>query len=117
MEEAKFVLSADRSKILANGTDLSFITVRVVDQADVTAPRANDRIEFTIDGPGKIVATDNGDPTDFEPFPSATRNAFNGLALVIVRSKPGTVGTIRLSAKSGALQGASLPLQSVRPEE
>jgi beta-galactosidase len=111
---ARLVLSADRSKILADGTDLSFITARVVDQAGIPAPRANDRIEFAIDGSGEIVATDNGDPTDFEPFPSAARNACNGLALVIVRSKPGTAGTIRLSAKSGALEGASLSLQSVR---
>lgn len=111
---ARLVLSADRPKILADGTDLCFITARVVDQAGIPAPRANDRIEFTIHGSGEIVATDNGDPTDFEPFPSAARNAFNGLALVIVRSKPGTAGTIRLSAKSGALQGASLSLESMR---
>ena len=110
---ARLVLSADRSKILADGTDLSFVTVRVVDQAGVPAPRANDRIQFMIEGPGEIVATDNGDPTDFESFPSATRNAFNGLALVIVRSKTGRAGTIRLSAKSGALQGGSILLQSM----
>jgi beta-galactosidase len=110
---ARLVLSADRSKILADGTDLSFITVRVVDQAGIPAPRAKDRIQFTVDGPGEIVATDNGDPTDFEPFPSPARNAFNGLALVVVRSQAGKAGTVRLSAKSGTLQGGSLSLQSV----
>jgi beta-galactosidase len=110
---ARLVLSTDRAKILPDGTDLSFVTVRVVDQAGILAPRANDRIQFTIDGPGEIVATDNGDPTDFEPFPSATRSAFNGRALVVVQSHAGRPGTIRLSAKSGALESASLPLQSM----
>jgi beta-galactosidase len=110
---ARLVLSADRSKIRADGADLSFVTVRVVDQSGIMAPRAKDRIQFAIDGPGEIVATDNGDPTDFEPFPSPSRNAFNGLALVVVRAQAGTAGTIRLSAKSGALQGGSLSLQSL----
>ena len=107
------VLTADRAKILADGTDISFVTVRVVDQAGIPAPRANDRVQFTIDGPGEIVTTDNGDPTDFEPFPSAARSAFNGRALVVVRSRAGRAGTIRLTAKSGTLQSASLPLQSI----
>ena len=71
--------------ISADGADLSFVTVRVVDSAGVPAPRANNRIRFTIDGPGEIVATDNGDPTSFMPFQSHEREAFNGLALAIVK--------------------------------
>jgi beta-galactosidase len=110
---AKLVLSADRSKFRADGTDLSFITVRVVDAAGVPAARANDRIKFTIDGPGEIAATDNGDPTSFEPFASTERNAFNGQALVVVRTHAGRPGTIRVSAESGTLQRGSLTLQSV----
>jgi beta-galactosidase len=110
---AKLVLSADRSSIRADGTDLSFITVRVVDAAGNTAPRANEAIQFTIDGPGEIVATDNGDPTSFEPFPSTRRNAFNGKALVVVRSYAGKPGTIRVSAESGILQRGSVTLQTL----
>ena len=110
---AKLALSADRSKVLADGTDLSFITVHVVDAAGFTAPAANDHIRFTIDGPGEIVATDNGDPTSFERFPAPERNAFNGQALVVVRTLAGRPGTIRVSAQSGTLQGASVTLQSL----
>jgi beta-galactosidase len=79
----------DRATIRADGRDLSFITVRVVDRNGELAPRANDRIRFSIQGSGEIVATDNGDPTSFVPFPSHEREAFNGLALVIVRAKAG----------------------------
>jgi beta-galactosidase len=71
-----------------DGLDLSFVTVRVADNG-LTAPRANNPIKFTIEGPGEIVATDKGDPTNLEPFSTPEREAFNGLALVIVRAKPG----------------------------
>ncbi|MNU01823.1 hypothetical protein D3C72_2453410 [compost metagenome] len=58
------------------------------------------------------MATDNGDPTSFVPFPSAERPAFNGLALVIVRGKPGQRGAITVRAESPSLQGASVTLQA-----
>ena len=109
---ARLELSADRSGIRGDGLDLSFVTARVLDRAGVAVPRANDRIQFKIDGPGEIVATDNGDPTSFEPFQAPERTAFNGLALVIVRAKLGQRGKIVLSAESGALKSASLTLQS-----
>ncbi len=64
----------------ADGRDLSFVTVRVVDAEGRLAPRATNLRSFDIDGPGEIVATDNGDPTSFVPFPSPERHAFNGLA-------------------------------------
>jgi hypothetical protein len=93
----------DRAAIRADGRDLSFVTVRVVDVAGVVVPGASHRIKFTVDGPGEIVATDNGDPTSFEPFPSPERNAFSGLCLAIVRAKAGQPGRIRVTAFSEGL--------------
>jgi beta-galactosidase len=113
---ARLEATPDRAMILDDGRDLSFVTVRVADRNGETAPRADNRIAFTVEGPGEIVATDNGDPTSFEPFPSTERNAFNGLCLVIVRAKPGRTGMIRLKAESGALQGASVTLRSAPGE-
>jgi beta-galactosidase len=77
-------------------------------------PRANDKIRFTIQGPGEIVATDNGDPTSFEPFQSPERRAFNGLALAIVRAVRGTRGTIRVSASAPGLQPAATEIRVAR---
>jgi beta-galactosidase len=111
---ARLALSADRTNIRNDVLDLSFITVRLVDKAGITVPRADDSITFTIDGPGEILATDNGDATSFEPFQAHERKAFGGLALVIVRATPGQAGTIRLSAESGSLERASVTLRSVR---
>jgi beta-galactosidase len=103
----------DRVQIDADGRDLSFITVRITDKDGLTAPRADNPVTFTIEGPGEIVATDNGDPTSFDSFQSPTRKAFNGLALVVVRAKPGKPGAITLHAQSGALKGATIVLKSV----
>jgi beta-galactosidase len=67
-------------------------------------PRSDNHLRFEISGPGEIVATDNGDATDHTSFQSKTRNAYNGLALVIVRSKVGGSGPITLKASSDGLQ-------------
>ncbi|MFL5746861.1 MAG: beta-galactosidase GalB [Niastella sp.] len=103
---AKLQLQADRSLVKANGTDLSFITLQVTDAHGVLAPEASDLIAFSISGPGEIVATDNGDAANLAPFPSKTRNAFKGLALVIVRAKKGTPGIITITATAKGLTPA-----------
>jgi len=108
---ARLTLVADRSKIAADGKDLSFITVTVVDKNGLPVPRSKNHIHFTIAGPGEIVATDNGDATSFESFQAPDRNAYNGLALVIVRAKPGQMGTISLTAESQDLESAAIKIK------
>jgi beta-galactosidase len=103
--------SADRDRIATDGKDLSFITVRVADKNGLTVPRANNSIKFEINGPGEIVATDNGDPANLVPFPSHERGAFSGLALVIVRSKPGGTGAITVTATSPGLMHAQVTVR------
>jgi beta-galactosidase len=103
---------ADRSTIAADGQDLSFITVRVTDANGVTAPRADQRIRFTVEGAGELVATDNGDPTNLESFKSPERAAFNGLALAIVRAKPGQRGAITVRANAEGLRSTEVQLRS-----
>ena len=75
-------------------------------------PRANNRIHFDLEGPGEIVATDNGDPTSFESFQSHNRNAFNGLCLVIVRGKPGQAGKIKLTATAPGFRSGITSLET-----
>jgi beta-galactosidase len=78
-------------------------------------PRAENRIRFTVEGPGEIVATDNGDPTSFEPFPSPERKAFSGLVLAIVRAKTSQPGRIRLTATSQGLATATAVVATAAP--
>jgi beta-galactosidase len=108
----KLVLAADRSKVADDGRDLSFITVKVADRHGVLCPHADNHIRFEISGPGKIVATDNGDPTSFEPFQAPEHNAFNGLALVIVRAKAGQPGAFTVKAECPGLKSAAIRIES-----
>ncbi len=109
---AQLEATADRSEISADGKDLSFITVRIADQNGLTVPRSNNLIEFSIEGPGEIIATDNGDPTDMTPFPSYSRKAFNGLALAIIRSCPGQKGVIKVKAISSEVESTTIQIFS-----
>ena len=108
---AKLTLQADRAKIAADGQDLSFITVTVADKSGLPVPRSKNHIKFEIEGPGEIVATDNGDATSFESFQAPEHNAYNGLALVIVRAKAGQPGTITLKAESDGLKTATIRIE------
>jgi len=111
-EASRLQASADRNQIIANGKDLSFITVQITDKDGLMVPRANNPIEFSIEGPGEIVATDNGDSYNLESFASHQRAAFNGLALVIIRSESGKTGKISVKAKSIGLKETLIELQS-----
>ena len=111
---AALVASADRTVISPDGVDLSFVTVRVVDRDGVLVPRARNALRFTISGPGDIVATDNGDPTSFVPFQSHERDAFNGLALAIVRARKGQTGRITVTASADGLKPGVTVIRTVR---
>ena len=108
--QTKLMAEADRVTIQSDGYDLSFITIKVTDDNGLTVPQANDKIQFSIEGPGEIVATDNGDPTDMVAFPSTSRNAFGGLALVIVKAKG--KGVITLKAEAPGLKETKIVLKS-----
>lgn len=109
---AKLTIKADRNKITANGDDLSYITVTVADHDGLLVPRSHNRISFEISGPGEIVATDNGDATDLESFQATNKKAFNGLCLVVVRTKRGEKGTITVQATSAGLEPTEAVLES-----
>lgn len=108
----RLMASSDRNTLKADGKDLSFITVQIADKEGWMIPRTNNRIEFSIDGPGEIVATDNGDPSNMEAFSSSSRQAFNGMALVIIRSKAGQSGTIKIKMQSTGLKETRVELNS-----
>lgn len=97
-------LSPDRQTIKADGLDLSFVTVKIQDKNGLTVPRAKNRLSFSIEGPGEIVATDNGDATNLVSFASHQRAAFNGLALVIVKGLKGHTGKLKLTATAEGLE-------------
>ena len=108
---AQLLISADRKVINANGKDLTFITVKITDKNGLIVPDANNKVVFTIEGPGEIIATDNGDPASLVSFASNEREAYFGLLLAIVRS--GKAGIIKISAKSPGLKKATIEIKSI----
>jgi beta-galactosidase len=109
---AQLQLIADRKSIHADGHDLSYITLTVLDSKGVVVPQADNSITFSVSRQGEIVATDNGDPASLVPFPSKVRKAYSGLALVIVRSTAGIPGTMNVTATGAGLASTHINLET-----
>jgi beta-galactosidase len=99
---ARIILSADRQRIGGDGRDLVFVTGDIQDATGVIVPTADQHVSFTVSGPGRIVATDNGSSPDTTAFTSTSRRAFSGKVLAIVRST-GAAGRIVVNATSPGL--------------
>ncbi len=108
----QLITSADRKMINADGEDLSFITIKITDKNGLMVPDASNKVAFSIEGPGEIVATDNGDPASLVSFASKEREAYFGMLLVIVRSEKGVPGVIKVSASSPGLKSAVIEIKS-----
>jgi beta-galactosidase len=110
-EPAKIVLEADRSEIFADGKELAFVTVSVVDENGIVCPRADNLINFKVEGEGKVRAVGNGDPTSLESFVKPFRKAFNGKCMVLIQSSTHP-GSIKLIAKSDGLQPQEMAIRT-----
>jgi beta-galactosidase len=103
---ARLVLRPDRTSISADGHDLSYISVTVADRAGMQVPRADNLVHFELEGPGEIVAVDNGDATSHSPFQAHEMKAFNGLCLLIVRLQKGAAGSFTVNVRAEGLDPA-----------
>lgn len=110
---AKIKLTADRREILANGQDLSYITIEITDKDGVFQPNAANRLHFKIEGPGVIAGVDNADIKDFEQYVGNTRKAWHGRALVVIKSNH-QAGEIKLSVTSDGLEGKNIVIKSMQ---
>jgi len=104
-------LTADRSALVADNSDVAVVKVQVVDAQGRVVPTANNKIAFTLKGPAKLIGVGNGDPSSHEPDKASARSAFNGLAQAILQT---TVkkGKITLNANSPGLTPASATFTS-----
>ncbi|MGI4749727.1 MAG: beta-galactosidase GalB [Janthinobacterium lividum] len=112
-QPAKIELSADRPTIKADGKDLSFITVKILDAAGNVVPDADNLVSFKINGEAFIAGTDNGDPRDHNTLKNPDRKAFHGLALGIVQTKE-QAGQATFTATADGLPAASVTLQMIK---
>ncbi|GHV29433.1 beta-galactosidase [Bacteroidia bacterium] len=99
-------LSADRSSLEANGKDLAFITVKVVDKNGNLCPEASNSIRFKVNGAGSFRAAGNGDATNLEQFHLPKMSAFKGQLVAIVQSSE-QEGQIHFEAEASGLRKAT----------
>jgi beta-galactosidase len=103
---AKVVLRVDRPEISADGEDIAVVTAEVQDAQGRTVPITENQIAFKVTGPGAVIGSGNGDPTDHDPVRSSTRKAFAGLCMAIFRSSK-SAGTVAVQATSPGLTAGS----------
>ncbi len=104
-------LSADRKDINADARDIVNVKVEIVDENGLVVPDADNLIEFTVEGEGILIGTDNGNPQDRTMMKSKQRSVFNGLALAVIQSTEKS-GKIRVTATSANLKNAVLQVVS-----
>lgn len=108
---ARIVLEADRTRLKADGKDLAFVTVSVVDKDGNPCADAAHSLQFDVKGAGTFRGACNGDPTSLEPFHLPTMHLFSGKLVVLVQASE-TADTIRLTVKGKGLKAANLILKA-----
>ena len=103
-------LTSHLSPLKADGQDLAFVTVSLVDKDGTLIPDAQDQLTFDVQGAGTFRAVCNGDATSLEPFTQPTMKLFNGQLVVVVQAGH-EVGDIVLTVsdkKRGMKQRATI---------
>jgi beta-galactosidase len=108
---AGIALDPDRSSLTADGADLAWVGVSVVDDQGRVVPTAGNMVRFSVKGPGIVLGVGNGDPTCHESVKASQRSAFNGLCMVLVQTTR-TPGEIVLTAESDGLKSCTIKLNS-----
>jgi len=106
-EPAAIELSVDRDAIAADRRDVAHFMVKILDAQGRVVPTADNEVAFDIQGEGKLIGVDGGNPVSHEDYKGKSIKAFNGLCLAIVQStaKP---GRIQLTATSPGLKSSTV---------
>ena len=108
---ARLHLSADRTRIQADGQDLSYVTVEILDAKGTRVPQADNLIHFSVQGQGALVGVGNGKPYGNESFKQPHRTAFQGRCLAVLKSTA-QPGSMTLTATAEGLVSDSVEIQS-----
>ncbi|HSK11687.1 MAG TPA: DUF4982 domain-containing protein [Phnomibacter sp.] len=107
----QLLLEPDRNTIRADGEDISFVTVSVVDKHGNLCPDAAEQLNFTVKGSGTFRAACNGDPTSLELFHLPTMKTFSGKLVVLVRSAK-QQGNIELTVSGKKLRTGKVTIRT-----
>ncbi len=106
-EPASIRLTADRTKINADRRDVAHLMVEVLDEQGRVVPVAENEITFDVQGEGKLIGVDNGNPQSHDSYKTNRCKAFNGLCLAVVQATA-KAGSIRIAASAAGLQAAAV---------
>lgn len=96
-----------RSSLQADGKDLAYVTLRIVDKDGNLCPNDGRLVSFKVKGAGKYRASANGDPTCLDLFHKPEMHAFGGMLTVIVQSGEKT-GEIELQATAKGIKTGTI---------
>lgn len=104
-------LEADRATLQADGKDIAFVTVSLMDKKGNFSPATDQELQFRVNGQGAFKAVANGNPASLESFQEPTMKTFSGKLVVLVQAtdKP---GDIILEVKGKNLKTQTIKLQS-----
>jgi len=110
---SQVALNSDVNTLKADGCDVAVIKVAIKDSKGRVVPTANNLVKFSIEGPGKIIGTGNGDPNSHDPDKASQRTAFNGYCMVLVQSDK-EIGEIKIKALSENLKASEVVIKTVK---
>ena len=108
---SQIALNSDCTTLKADGCDVAVIKIAIKDAKGRVVPTANNLVKFSIEGPGRIIGTGNGDPSSHEPNKASQRLAFNGYCMVLVQTNK-EAGVIKIKATSDKLKVTEVTLKA-----
>jgi len=112
-ETATIKLKADRKTIEADGQDLVYVNVEILDDKGILNPNAANELTFKVSGAGAIAGVDNADLKDTDLYVANTRKAWKGRAMVIIKSNKQS-GNINLEVTSPGLSKTVLNIKAIQ---
>lgn len=106
-------LETDKNILKADGDDLAYITVSLVDKNGTELPNATDRIDVKVSGEGSFRAICNGDATSLEPFTKPTMKLFSGKLVITVQAgkKAGNINVLVVDKQAGLRKSLKLKVE------
>lgn len=108
---ARLVLTADlpSTPLTPDWNDVRYVVAMLVDGAGTRIPDSTTLVHFATSGPGSIIAVDNGDMRDHDPFQASQRKLYNGNAIAVVRAS-GSPGGVTVTATAEGVRAATVTL-------
>ena len=104
-------LTADKTTLTPDGQDLTIITVELTDAHGTLNPTARNELKVTVSGPASIAAFGNADIKDTAPYADTSHKAWQGRAMLVVRST-GEKGTVSVRVQGKDLRTGRIKLKA-----